>query len=119
MQALVVAVLEEHLYAGEHRHGAEDAYPAVFVALTSILGAAMARRLTAGPEPSSRWARWLQLSVYGSKLTMLLVPQVSVQLLMQAAPSFSCRRLWLCSAWHAGRAPTSVGQLTCCSQSIP
>ena len=76
LQAFVVAALEEHLYAGEHKHGAEDAYPAAFVVMTSILGAAMTRRLSSGEDVWARWARWAQLSVYGSKLAMLLVPQV-------------------------------------------
>ena len=79
----MVAVLEEHLYAGEHQHGAEDAYPAAFVVLTSIMGAAMTRRLTQGQDPVSRYARWAQLSLHGAKLAMLIVPQVGAQQLQQ------------------------------------
>ena len=76
MQAVVVAALEEHLYAGEHQHGAEDAYPAAFVVLTSLLGAAMTWKLSRPGQCLGPVARWVQLSVYASKLSMLLVPQV-------------------------------------------
>ena len=76
LQAVVVAALEEHLYAGEHQHGAEDAYPAAFVVLTSLLGAAMTWKLSRPTDRLGPVARWVQLSVYSSKLSMLLVPQV-------------------------------------------
>ena len=95
LQAYTVAALEEHLYAGEHQHGAEDAYPAAFVVLTSILGAAMTRRLTQKQDGASRCARWAQLSVYGAKLAMLIVPQVGCDLSLHQADSASLHAMFV------------------------
>ena len=89
VQAVVIAALEEHLYAGEHQHGAEDAYPAAFVVLTSLLGGAMTWKLSRPSDCLGPVARWVQLSVYASKLSMLLVPQVQSQHLFGTSPSSS------------------------------
>ena len=76
MQAALLSVLEEHLYAGEHEDGAAaEMYPGYLVLLTSAAGATLTHRLATGGR-LSRAAAWALHCVFAAKLTMLLVPEV-------------------------------------------
>ena len=75
LQAVLVALLEEHLYAGEHEHGSDDMYPAFLVVLTSGLGWAMTHHLVTHLERLGPAAAWVLYCIHGSKLAMLLLPE--------------------------------------------
>ncbi len=74
-QAVVVAAMEENLFAGVHEDGGDDMYPAVFVVLTSALGLALTRKLQAGFRIGVA-ASWLAQCIYVAKLSMLAIPEV-------------------------------------------
>ena len=74
-QAVVVAAMEENLFAGVHEDGGDDMYPAVFVVLTSALGLALTRKLQAGCRVGVA-ASWLAQCIYVAKLSMLAIPEV-------------------------------------------
>ena len=76
LQAVLVALLEEHLYAGEHEHGSDEMYPAFLVVLTSVLGLAMTNHLVTHLDRVGPIAAWGLYCVHGSKLAMLLLPEV-------------------------------------------
>lgn len=77
LQAVLVALLEEHLYAGEHEQGSDDMYPAFLVVLTSSIGLAATRHLSAHMGRIGPFACWALYCIHGSKLAMLLLPEVS------------------------------------------
>ncbi|KAK9785342.1 hypothetical protein WJX73_005937 [Symbiochloris irregularis] len=74
-QAAVVALLEEHLYAGEHEIGSDDVYPAFLVVLTSAVGIAMTHHMAAHMGRLDELSAWLLYCIYGSKCAMLLLPE--------------------------------------------
>lgn len=75
-QAALVALLEEHLYAGEHEQGSDEMYPAFLVVLTSGLGLAMTRHLALELDRLGPISAWAAYCIHGSKLAMLLLPEV-------------------------------------------
>jgi hypothetical protein len=77
MQAVVVAALEENLFAGAYADFEVDMYPAAFVVLTSALGLSVVRKLhRAGCVGVA--ASWLLQCIYVAKLSMLAIPEVSL-----------------------------------------
>ncbi|GMH37943.1 hypothetical protein BSKO_05827 [Bryopsis sp. KO-2023] len=76
IQGLVLSLLEERLYAGEHDEG-DVIYPAYLVLFTSILGVGIARRLEEMEYINSMCAYILQC-MYIAKLPMLLLPEASL-----------------------------------------
>ncbi|KAK9824524.1 hypothetical protein WJX72_011089 [[Myrmecia] bisecta] len=78
-QAVVMAALEEHLYAGDHAEGSAEMYPAYLVVLTSGLGIAVARKLR-DAKRVGEVASWGLQCIYGAKLAMLLLPEAKLAL---------------------------------------
>lgn len=79
-----MAVMEEQLYAGEEgAEGGGAVYPAALVALTSALGFAAARRLAAAGAIGGL-ASWALQCIAVAKLSMLLLPEVTLVLLCGA-----------------------------------
>lgn len=78
-QAVVVAAMEENLFAGVHEDGGDDMYPAAFVVLTSAMGLALTRKVQAGFRVGVA-ASWLVQCIYVAKLSMLAIPEVRAHL---------------------------------------
>ncbi|GLC46128.1 hypothetical protein PLESTB_001193000 [Pleodorina starrii] len=101
MQAVLVCVMEERLYAAGHEDGApETMYPGYLVLATSLVGLAAARLLT-GRGRLTPLASWLLHSLYLAKASMLIIPEAdlvtSATLLAAAAiaPYFFHGPSWL------------------------
>ena len=77
LQAVLVAALEENLYAGVQDDADDHIYPAAFVVLTSALGFYTVSKLQlcgqVGPAAS-----WLTKCIYVAKISILLIPEVSL-----------------------------------------
>ena len=88
LQAVLVAALEENLYGGVQEDADDHLYPAAFVVLTSALGFYTVSKLQlcgqVGPAAS-----WLTKCIYVAKLSILLIPEVSTQLLPFALPTLA------------------------------
>ncbi len=77
MQASIVAVLEEHLYAGDYLEVTFDVhpmFPASLVLATSVLGVYLTRRLQERQRIGWKTAFVLEC-IYGAKISMIFVPE--------------------------------------------
>lgn len=77
MQASIIAVLEEHLYAGDYLEVTFDVhpmFPASLVVATSVLGVYLTRRLWEQQRIGVKTAFVLEC-IYGAKISMIFVPE--------------------------------------------
>ncbi|PSC73750.1 no exine formation 1 [Micractinium conductrix] len=98
VQAALVAVLEEHLYCGNHEEvtfNVHSMYPPWLIMATSALGLGLARHLHAGAVIGDA-AGWALQCVYAAKLAMLVLPEARLTvpllgLLLAASPPLLLR----------------------------
>ena len=77
MQGSIIAILEEHLYAGDYLDVTFDVhpmFPASLVVATSLLGVYLARRLRERQRIGVKIAFVLEC-IYGAKISMIFVPE--------------------------------------------
>ena len=100
-----MALLEEHLYAGEHETGGDDMYPAFLVVLTSGVGLAATRHMATHLMRLGPLATWALYCIHASKLAMLLLPQVGLGAMMHDVQGL---RVWAVLLPPHGGPPTAM-----------
>ncbi len=105
-QAVVIAVLEEHLYAGDYLEVTFDVhpmFPASLVVATSLMGMYVTRRLQERGKIGVK-AGFVVECVYGAKVSMIFVPETRLAIPVIAYALASLHPLWVGRNTHRARA---------------
>ena len=97
LQSIVLAILEEHLYSGDHLEVTFDIhpmFPASMIVGTSILGIILAKQMCESKVISKAMAFALQC-IYGAKLVMITVPEARLVVPVSALALASLHPLFL------------------------